>query len=69
MIRTVEAVIDERGVIRVIEPIELPPGRKVLATILEKGASPRPSEISLMSETALADWNRPEEDEAWAEFQ
>jgi hypothetical protein len=69
MILTVEAVIDERGVIRFIEPIELPPGRKVLVTILDELAIPKPNETALLSEAALSDWNRPEEDEAWAEFQ
>jgi predicted DNA-binding antitoxin AbrB/MazE fold protein len=69
MILTVEAVIDERGVIRFIEPIELPPGRKVLVTILDELATPRLNETALLSEAALSDWNRPEEDEAWAEFQ
>jgi hypothetical protein len=69
MILTIEAVIDERGVIRFIEPIELPPGRKVLVTILDEFATPRPNETALLSEAALSDWNRPEEDEAWAEFQ
>jgi hypothetical protein len=69
MIQTVGAVIDERGEIRFIEPIQLPPGREVLVTILDEVAHPKPTETALLSEAALSDWNRPEEDEAWAEFQ
>ena len=50
--------------------IRLPSGRKVLVTILEEvEAIPKPDETALLSEPALADWNRPEEDEAWAYLQ
>lgn len=56
MIRTVEAVIDAEGNVRLIEEIQLPGPRRALVTILE----------DLLSEAALAaDWSRPEEDAAW----
>jgi hypothetical protein len=63
MIRTVEAVVDEHGNVRLLEPLRLPTERKALVTIFEEG----PSEGALLSEQVLAeDWNRPEEDEAWS---
>jgi hypothetical protein len=70
MIRTVEAVIDEHGNVRLLEPVQLPPGRRALVTILEERPGVGVSETSLLSEAALAeDWNRPEEDEAWSHLQ
>ena len=70
MIRTVEAVIDEQGNVRLLEPVRLPAGRRALGTILEDQQVAGPSESALLSEAALAeDWNRPEEDEAWSHLQ
>ena len=67
MIRTVEAVIDEQGNVRLLEPVHLPSVRRALVTILEDRPTAGASEIALLSEAALAeDWNRPEEDEAWS---
>ena len=69
MIKTVEAVIDEQGNIRLLEPIHPGPARRALVTILEESPA-TVSETALLSEGALAeDWNRPEEDEAWAHLQ
>jgi hypothetical protein len=70
MIRTVEAVIDERGNVRLIEPVHLPSARRALVTILEDRRVASAPESALLSEAALAeDWNRPEEDEAWSHLQ
>ena len=70
MIRTVEAVIDEQGNVRLIEPMHLPYSRRALATILEDRHVVSTLETALLSEAALAeDWNRPEEDEAWSHLQ
>jgi hypothetical protein len=69
MLQTFEAIIDEQGNVRLIEPVELPTGQRVLVTILESPFSDVP-ETALLSEPALAeDWNRPEEDEAWSHLQ
>ena len=66
MLQTFEAVIDEQGHVRLVEPIKLPTGWRVLVTILERPIV-SVSETALLSEPALAeDWNRPEEDEAWS---
>jgi hypothetical protein len=65
MTRTVEVEIDEAGAIHPIDPnLKLPPGRAVLAWPEGEDIFP-----ALMSEKALADWLRPEEDEAWAYLQ
>ena len=70
MIRTVEAVIDEHGNVRLLEPVELPVARRALVTILEERAVTGVPESALLSEAALAeDWSRPDEDEAWSHLQ
>lgn len=35
MFQTIEAVIDEQGNVRLLEPIQLPTARRALVTILE----------------------------------
>ena len=61
---TIEAEVDEKGNIRPKEPVSLPPGSQLLITVL---GGPPASETALLSEASLAaDWNRPEEDAAWA---
>lgn len=63
MHRTIEAEVDENGIIRTTEPVALPPGARVLVTILEM----EDSETASLSEAALAaDWERPEEEAAWS---
>jgi hypothetical protein len=70
MIKTVEAVIDEHGNVRLLEPLRPGSIRRALVTILDERPTGRPSEAALLSEAALAeDWNRPEEDEAWKHLQ
>jgi hypothetical protein len=68
MIKTVEAVIDERGNVTLLEPVHPGGLRRALVTTLEE--QPMAAETALLSETALAeDWDRPEEDEAWKHLQ
>ena len=70
MIRTVEAVIDEHGNVRLLEPVHLPLARRALVTILEEYPTTGVSESALLSEAALAeDWDKPEEDEVWSHLQ
>ena len=68
MIRTVEAVVDESESVRLLEDIRLPEARRALVTILEEPPAD-PRETALLSEAALEDWNRPEEDAAWSHLQ
>ncbi len=70
MIRTVEAVIDERGTVRLLENVNLPNVRRALVTILEEEPTAHGNEAALLSEAALTeDWDRPEEDAAWSHLQ
>ncbi len=64
MSRTVEAEVDEKGTIRPKEPLTVPPGARILVTVLAESELP---EAALLSEAALAaDWERPEEEAAWS---
>ncbi|MBX2999124.1 MAG: hypothetical protein KF893_11490 [Caldilineaceae bacterium] len=68
MIRTVEAMIDEKGVVHLLEEVELTKPHRALVTILEEPMFTH--ETAFLSEAALAeDWNRPEEDQAWSHLQ
>ena len=70
MIRTLEAVVDEQGFVRLLEDVQLPSACRALVTILEDKPGTHPAEIALLSEPTLAeDWNRPEEDAAWDHLQ
>lgn len=55
MIRTVEAVIDEQGNVRLLEPVHLPAARRALVMIFEEHPVAGVPESALLSETALAD--------------
>ena len=66
--RTVEAVIERNGEVRLVEPVRLSSPSRALVTILDE--APCLHDAALLSEAALAeDWNRPEEDAAWAHLQ
>lgn len=70
MIRTVEAIIDEHGIVRLLEGIELKVSRRALVTILDEEPALHVDETALLSESVLAeDWNRSEEDAAWSHLQ
>jgi hypothetical protein len=70
VITTIEAVIDEHGSVRLLQEVELPAPRRALLTILEEEPVSEANETALLSEASLAeDWNRPEEDAAWAHLQ
>ena len=69
MVRTVEAVIDEQGNIRLLEPVSLSAVRRAFVMILDEPETGAPETV-LLSERSLAeDWNRPEEDAAWSHLQ
>jgi hypothetical protein len=66
--RTIEAVIETNGEVRLARRVRLSSPRRALVTILEE--TPSVNDAALLSEAALAqDWNRPEEDAAWAHLQ
>ena len=67
MLRTIEAVVERDGSLRLLEQIELRAGERALVTFLEEED---PADTAQLSEPALAtDWDREEEDEAWAHLQ
>jgi hypothetical protein len=66
--RTFEAIIQPSGEVRLVEPVQVRTPRRALVTILEE--EPQVHDEALLGEPALAeDWNRPEEDAAWAHLQ
>ena len=70
MLQSIEAVINEKGQVRLLSPIRLPAARRAIVTILEEEWISRVPETALLSEAALAeDWDRPEEEAAWSHLQ
>lgn len=69
MIRTIEAIVDEHGVVSLLENIQLPAAHRAFVTILDEIPTTQ-DDSALLSEASLAeDWNKPEEDLAWAYLQ
>lgn len=67
MIRTYEGMIDQTGRMQLLEPIKLPPMRRILVTVLDEEPELSARETAMLSEAALAvDWLTPEEDAAWS---
>ena len=53
MIKTVEAVVDEQGTVRLTEHVDLPCARRALVTILDEEPAVLTPEPALLSERAL----------------
>ena len=69
MIQTLEAIVNERGAVRLLEPVHLDRSHRALVTILADEPA-ETHETALLSEASLAeDWDRPGEDAAWAHLQ
>jgi len=68
MTKTVEAVVDDQGRARLLQTIHLESGRRALVVILDEPGD-LADETALISEAALTDWARPEEDAAWSHLQ
>ena len=67
MLRSVEATIDAEGGVHLAEPVHVQAPCRAIVTIIDELEIP---EAARLSEPALAqDWNRPEEDAAWAHLQ
>ncbi len=69
MIKTIEALIDEQGNVHLLEAIHLAAAHRALVTILEEQPTIHIIETALLSEPALEDWLKPEEDTAWSHLQ
>ena len=69
MIHTVEGVISSDGTVRLLEAVPITQPRRALVMIIDEQPTVFPDETARLSEAALSDWNRPEEDAAWAYLQ
>ena len=70
MLRTIKALIEADGTIRLLEPVSLGRPRQALLTILDDEEEDDALSSAMLSEAALAAaWSRPEEDAAWAHLQ
>lgn len=74
MTRTVEAVIETDGKIRLLEPVAPGSRRRALVIILDEPSVSDETailsdETAILSEETLQDWNRPDEDAAWSHLQ
>lgn len=65
MLRTFEAVVEDDGRLRLLEPQRLPVQARALVTLLDDEGA----DLAHASEAALSDWNDPAEDAAWADLQ
>lgn len=70
MLKTVEAVVEKDGSIRLLEEVDLSRAKRVLVTILDEDFEGAAGDNALLSEASLSeDWDREEEDEAWRHLQ
>jgi hypothetical protein len=69
MLRTIEALIEVDGQVRLLEEVVLSRPQRALVTLLDEPADEAIHATALLSEAALSDWNREEEDAAWAHLQ
>jgi len=68
VLRSIEVTIEKDGTVRLPKMEKLPARRRAILIILDEPMLV--AETALLSEAALAeDWDRPEEDEAWAYLQ
>jgi hypothetical protein len=68
MLEAVEATIEPAGTVRLHEPVRFAGARRAVVIIFEDDASR--AATAFLSEHALAaDWDRAEEDGAWAHLQ
>lgn len=69
MKQTLEAMIDEQGHVRLVEPVTIRGVHRALLTILDEPPAILNETLMLAEQSLAEDWLRPEEDEAWAHLQ
>ena len=70
MVQTIEGILELDGSVRLLQPVQTTLPRRALVMILEEPSAALPSETAILSERSLAtDWDRAEEDAAWAHLQ
>jgi hypothetical protein len=68
-LRPVPATVLPNGTVRLLENIRLPFPTMAMVTLLIEDDTPTVPETALLSQNALKDWNRDEEETAWAHLQ
>lgn len=69
MYQTIEAEVDSQGNIKLLEQVNLAHTKRALVILLDVQEE-KQNVTALMSESVLAkDWDKEEEDNAWAEYQ
>ena len=67
MMKSVEAIVEPDGQVRLRERLYLTHSCRAIVTII---GEPEVPDTALLSEAALGeDWNRPEEDQTWSHLQ
>ncbi|MBF0178229.1 MAG: hypothetical protein HQL63_15490 [Magnetococcales bacterium] len=71
MMHSYEAEIDAKGRIRLLEPVQLHGPCRAVVTVLESVSDEGmdPALLPFAESSLSRDWERPEEDEAWAHLQ
>jgi hypothetical protein len=71
MLRTIEAILEPDGRVRLLEAVTLPGTRRALVTVLAECADDTKRNVTvLLSEATLSeDWSQFEEDAAWTHLQ
>lgn len=73
MLKTIQGIVDESGRIRLMESVSLNASQRVLVTVLDEVDEEFVGNVpvtALLAEPSLREyWDRPEEDEAWKDFQ
>ena len=70
MIHTYQAIINQQGIVNLLQPIDIKEPKRALLIVFDNDFEDsfyKKSDSYIFSESSLEkDWNRPEEDEAWA---
>jgi hypothetical protein len=70
MIETLEAEIDENGLVTLSKPVRFDRSRRALVMVMPAEPSVDAGECALLAEAALAEgWDNPDEDMAWRHLQ
>ena len=68
-LRPVPATVLPNGTVKLLEDIRLPFPAMAMVTLLIEDEAPAAPETALLSQEALTDWNRDEEETAWEHLQ
>ena len=69
MLPSIEVIVEKDGRIRPLEPVPVRQGTHAIITFFPEQDEAIINDTAFLSEPALSDWNRPEEEEARAYLQ